>query len=69
MTPFIRKKSFPITSERVEKSPFSSVDKVKESLKKVKRKESIGFTAKNSLIAMGLLKNKNNVYAISPKYQ
>ena len=69
MTQYIRNKSFPITVERVEKSPFSSVDKVKESLKMVKKNESIGFTAKNSLIAMGLLKNKNNVYVLSQKYQ
>ena len=65
----IRTKPFPIVKERVEKSPFKSVEKVKETLEKYEKKESIGFSARNSLIALGLLKNKNNVYSLSAKYQ
>lgn len=69
MNCFVRKTPFPILKDRIEKSPFKTIEKVKQSLKKLKNKESIGFSAKNSLIAMGLLKNKDNVYHLSVKYR
>jgi len=63
-------KPYSIDKNRVAKSrPFPTVESVKDALKKLKNGESIGFSKYNSLVAMGLVKNKNQVYELSPKYK
>lgn len=63
-------KPYPIDKKRIAKSrPFSSEESVLDALKKLKKGESIGFSRYNSLVAMGLVKNKNQVYQLSPKYK
>ena len=39
MNCFVRKTPFPILKDRIEKSPFKTIEKVKQSLKKLKNKE------------------------------
>jgi hypothetical protein len=68
ITKNIRSRPFPVNKSRVTKSPFSSVQKVKEALKKYKRKQSIGFTYVSSLKAMGLIPRANKKYELSKKY-
>jgi hypothetical protein len=63
-----RTRPFPIQKKRVEKSPFQSIVKVKEALKKYKNKKSIGFTYVSSLKAMGLIPRANKKYELSKKY-
>ena len=61
-------KPYALTSSRVEKSPFSSVDSVKKALGKYKRKEKIGFTQLSSLRSMGLIKRSDGSYKLGDKY-
>lgn len=65
----MKDKPFPISSKRVRKSPFKSPQKVRETIKKFKKGESIGFTFTSSLKAMGLIPRSNGKYEISQKYQ
>ena len=61
-------KPYAITSSRVVKSPFSSVDAVKKALGKYRRKEKIGFTQMSSLRSMGLVKRADGTYKLGDKY-
>jgi hypothetical protein len=61
-------KPYAITSSRVAKSPFSSVDSVKKALGKYKRKEKLGFTQLSSLRSMGLVKRSDGSYKLGDKY-
>lgn len=63
-----KKTPFVINKSRVAKSPFSSIQKVKETIKKYKTGQSIGFTFVSSLKAMGLIPRANGKYEISKKY-
>ena len=64
-----RSKAFPLNQKRIAKSPFSSVDKVKQSIQKYKKGQKIGFTYVSSLKAMGLIPRANGLYEVSAKYQ
>ena len=61
-------KPYALTSSRVTKIPFSSVDSVKKALGKYKRKEKIGFTQMSSLRSMGLIKRSDGSYKLGDKY-
>lgn len=62
-------KKYPIVLERVLRSPFSSVEKVKETLVKYKKGESIGFTYLASLRSMGLVPRSDGTFRLGAKYQ
>lgn len=60
---------FPVSAQRVRKSPFKSPVKAKKALSDYKKGKSIGFTYVSSLKAMGLLPRANGKYEISAKYK
>jgi hypothetical protein len=62
-------KPYPIVESRVSKSPFSDSRDVKDTLKKWKQNESIGFTRTSSLKAMGLIPRATGEYVLSAKYK
>jgi len=59
---------FPILLERVQKSPFKTIQKVKQILVKYYRHESIGFTYTSSLKSMGLIPRQHGLYQLGKKY-
>lgn len=61
-------KPYAISSARVAKSPFSSVDAVKKALGKHRRKEKLGFTQVSSLRSMGLIKRADGTFKLGEKY-
>ena len=48
--------------------PFRSVADVKNALERYDRGESIGFSRKASLVAMGLLPRADGAFRVSEKY-
>jgi hypothetical protein len=66
---FVKKTPFAINKLRVAKSPFASIQKVREAIKKYKNGKRIGFTFVSSLKAMGLVARANGRYEVSKKYQ
>jgi len=62
-------KKYPIVLERVLLSPFPSIQKVKETLVKYKKGESIGFTYLASLRSMGLVPRSDGTFRLGAKYQ
>ena len=62
-------KPYPIVQKRVVKSPFSNKKDVEETIKRWKKKQSIGFTRTSSLKAMGLIPRASGQYVLSAKYQ
>ena len=61
-------KPFPIKQERVEKSPFKDIKKLKCVLTRYKAGENIGFTYISSLKSMGLIPRSSGVYQLGKKY-
>jgi hypothetical protein len=71
---FFSTKPFRIEAFRVERArPFKTVLDVKQALRKYRAGESIGFTRKSSLVAMGLLPRQQPIhgykYVVSEKYR
>jgi hypothetical protein len=62
-------KKFPILAANVEKSPFSSMEKVKQTLKAFHQGEKIGFTYTSSLKSMGLIPRSDGTYRLGEKYK
>lgn len=65
----MKKTPYAISSTRVQKSPFRTIQKVKEILAKYQNHQSIGFTFMSSLKAMGLIPRSNGQYILSQKYK
>jgi hypothetical protein len=64
-----RTRPFPLNRKRIEKSPFRTILKAKQTIQKYKRGEKIGFTYVSSLKAMGLIPRASGIYEISMKYR
>jgi len=60
---------FPILPSRLAKSPFKDMITLKRVLKKYERGEPIGFTARSSLKAMGLIPRAHGKYELGSKYK
>lgn len=65
----MQKRPYPITAERVAKSPIKTVARAREVLKKYKDGEKIGFTLTSSLKSMGLIPRSNGMYQLGDKYK
>lgn len=64
-----RKKAYPISISRVRKSPFRSVENVKQTLRKYRQGKKIGYTQRSSLRSMGLIPRINGKYSLGNKYK
>jgi len=65
----LRSTPYAIQTRRVAMArPFRSVDEVKKALEKYDKGESIGFSRKASLVAMGLLPRADGFFRVSEKY-
>jgi len=62
-------KKFPILAANVEKSPFPSIEKVKQTLKAFHQGQKIGFTYTSSLKSMGLIPRSDGTYRLGEKYK
>ena len=61
---------YTIQARRVSLSrPFQTVQDVKKALSDYHKGNSIGFTRKSSLIAMGLLPRSDGYFKVSDKYK
>jgi len=60
---------YPLTKDRIEKSPFRTIDNAKKYLNLHKNGHSIGFTMVASLKSLGLIPRSNGKYLLGPKYQ
>jgi len=60
---------YPCTKERIEKSPFRTVENAKKYLNLYKDGHPIGFTMTASLKSLGLIPRSNGRYVLGPKYQ
>ena len=68
MKPSCKKTPYPITEDRVRKSPFKNVSQTLKARKNFKKGKSIGFTRKASLKSMGLIPRSNGCYVLGNKY-
>lgn len=66
---YMSSKPYSIRPSYVKKSPFSSVESVKEALQQHKKHEKIGFTQLSSLRSMGLIKRTDGTYRLGDKYK
>lgn len=60
---------YPITKSRAALSPMKTVLKVKATLARYAKGESIGFTLRSSLKSMGLIPRSDGVYRLGNKYK
>lgn len=63
-----KKTPYGLNSRRVARSPFFTVQRAKQTLKQHRRGKSVGFTARSSLKAMGLVARASGCYELGDKY-
>jgi hypothetical protein len=59
---------YPVSEDRVRKSPLKNVSQTLKARKNLKKGKSIGFTRKASLKSMGLIPRSNGCYVLGNKY-
>ena len=63
-----KKTPYPISINRVKKSPLKTVAQTLKAKRDYKKGKSIGFTRRSSLKSMGLLPRADGCYKLGPKY-
>jgi hypothetical protein len=63
-----KKTPYPISLNRVKKSPLKTVAQTLKAKRDYKKGKSIGFTRRSSLKSMGLLPRADGCYKLGPKY-
>ena len=64
-----KRSPYTIQARRVSLSRFCTVQDVRSALTEYKKGNSIGFSRKSSLVAMGLLPRSDGYFRVSTKYQ
>lgn len=60
---------YPITEQRIQKSPFRTIEAVKKYLALYKSGRPIGFTRVSSLKSLGLIPRSDGRYMLGIKYR
>jgi hypothetical protein len=63
------KKAYKLQTRRVVRSPFRTMERARRTLKAHRKGESVGFTARSSLKAMGIIPRASGCYELGPKYK
>jgi len=60
---------YPLRADHVTKSPFKTMEKVREAIRKYHQGKSIGFSRIASLRSMGLIPRADGTYRLGDKYR